>query len=154
MNLGVRYERQGAIGDDLGRAAIFDISKANPTPPNTGSLDGYVVASNFPGDIPAGVTRSNTNAAINEDHQNKFAPRIGFAWQLPHTNRVVLRGGYGMYFTRSSGQPFLQLLGAPPWELVRVQLFQPFSSPFPSAPATFRSSRRICRPLLRRPELH
>lgn len=136
VNLGVRYERQGAIGDDLGRAAIFDISKANPTPPASGSLDGYVVASNFQGDIPAGVTRSGTNAAINEEHQNNFAPRIGFAWQLPHTDRIVLRGGYGTYFTRSSGQPFLQLLGAPPWGLVRVQLFTPFSSPFPSAPAT------------------
>ena len=83
VNLGVRYERQGAIGDDLGRAAIFDIARANPKPPATGSFDGYVVASNFHGDIPAGVTRSRTNAAINEDHQNNIAPRVGFAWQLP-----------------------------------------------------------------------
>ncbi len=136
LNLGVRYERQGAIGDDLGRAAIFNIGLANPNPPLTGTLQGYVLASNFSGTIPAGVTRSSTNAAINEVGQNNVAPRIGFAWQLPHTDRLVLRGGYGMYFTRSTGQPFLQLLGAPPFGLVRTQLFQPFSSPFPAAPAS------------------
>jgi hypothetical protein len=83
------------------------------------------------------VTRSGTNAAINEDGQNNVAPRVGFAWQLPHTDRFVLRGGYGTYFTRTTGQPFLQLLGAPPYGLIRTELFQPFSSPFPAAPATF-----------------
>jgi hypothetical protein len=135
VNLGVRYERQGAIGDDLGRAAIFDISKADPTS-LTGSLAGYVVASNFHGTIPAGVSQAGNNAAINEDGQNNVAPRVGFAWQLPYTNRLVLRGGYGMYFTRSTGQPFLQLLGAPPFGLIRQELIQPFSSPFPAAPAS------------------
>jgi hypothetical protein len=136
VNLGVRYERQGAIGDNLGRAAIFNIGLANPNPPLGGTLAGYVVASNFSGTIPAGVTRSGTNAAINEDGQNNVAPRIGFAWQLPHTDRLVLRGGYGIYFTRTTGQPFLQLLGAPPFGLIRPQFFQPFSSPFPAAPAS------------------
>ena len=139
VNLGVRYERQGAIGDELGRAAIFNIGLANPNPPAGGTLTGYVVASNFSGTLPPGVTRAGNNAAINEDHQNNVAPRIGFAWQLPHLNRLVLRGGYGMYFTRSTGQPFLQLLGAPPFGLVRTQVFPPplpFSSPFPAAPAS------------------
>jgi len=136
VNLGVRYERQGAIGDDLGRAAIFNIALADPTAPAAGSIAGYVVASNFKGTIPAGVTQAHNNAAINEDHQNNVAPRIGFAWQLPYTDRFVLRGGYGTFFTRSTGQPFLQLLGAPPFGLVRTELVQPFSSPFPSAPAT------------------
>jgi hypothetical protein len=137
LNLGVRYERQGAIGDDLGRSAIFNLGLANPNPPASGTLAGYEVASNFSGTLPSGVTRSGTNAAINEDGQNNVAPRVGFAWQLPHTDRFVLRGGYGTYFTRTTGQPFLQLLGAPPYGLIRTELFQPFSSPFPAAPATF-----------------
>jgi len=136
VNLGVRYERQGAIGDDLGRAAIFNLALANPTPPLSGTLAGYVVASNFHGTIPAGVAQAGNNAAINEDGQNNVAPRLGFAWQLPHANRMVLRGGYGIYYTRSSGQPFLQLLGAPPYGLIRQEFFTPFSSPFPAAPAS------------------
>jgi hypothetical protein len=136
VNLGVRYERQGAIGDDLGRAAIFNIALADPTPPLSGSIAGYEVASNFHGTIPPGVAQAKNNAAINEDGQNNVAPRLGFAWQLPHANRLVLRGGYGIYYTRSSGQPFLQLLGAPPYGLIRQELFQPFASPFPAAPAS------------------
>lgn len=138
LNLGVRYERQGAIGDELGRAAIFNPALANPNPPSSGTLAGYVVASNFRGTLPSGVTRSATNAAIDEKGQNNLAPRLGFAWQLPHVNRLVLRGGYGVFFARSTGQPFLQLLGSAPFGQIRTEPpIQPFSSPFPAAPATF-----------------
>jgi hypothetical protein len=136
LNLGARYERQGVIGDDLGRASIFDISLANPNPPAAGSVDGYVVASNFPGTPPAGVIRGTNTAAIHGVGQNDWAPRVGFAWQLPHTNRLVLRGGYGLYYTRTTGQPFLQLLASPPYGLIRTSFFVPFANPFPAAPAS------------------
>jgi len=139
LNLGLRYERQGQLGEDLGRASTFDPSRANPNPPDEGSLDGFVVASNFSGGtIPPGVIKASTNTAIANDGQNGFAPRIGFAWQVPGTNRVVLRGGYGMFYTRTTGQPFLQLLAAPPWGTIRqffapgsVDAALPPSDPFP-----------------------
>jgi hypothetical protein len=47
--------------------------------------------------------------------QNGWEPRVGFAWQLPGTSRVVLGGGYGIYYTRTTGQPFFQLLASPPY---------------------------------------
>lgn len=137
INIGVRYEHQGVLGDTNGRASIFDLALANPNPPNTGSLAGYTVASNYLGTMPSGVTRGNTSGAINGDGQNDWAPRIGFSWQLPHTDRFVLRGGYGMYFTRTTGQPFLQLLAAPPYGLIQTQIFVPLSDPFPAQLATF-----------------
>ena len=137
VNLGLRYERQGLMGDALGRASIFDISRADQNPPATGTLQGYVVASNFQGSLPDGVVRSNNEAALNGDGQNVWAPRIGFSWMLPRTNRVVLRGGYGLFYTRSTGQPFLQLLASPPYGLIRIQNFQSLSEPFPAAPAQF-----------------
>ena len=34
---------------------------------------------------------------------NNVAPRIGFAWQPPFTDKLVIRAGYGMYFERPSG---------------------------------------------------
>ena len=143
VNLGVRYERQGLIGDSLGRASIFDIARANPTPPASGALDGYVVASNFKGDLPTGVVRASNDAALSGNGQNNIAPRVGFSWMLPKTDRFVLRGGYGIFYTRSTGQPFLQLVANPPYGLIRAQVAQlvpvpvpiPFSDPFPSAPA-------------------
>jgi hypothetical protein len=78
------------------------------------------VADNFSGGaIPPGVTRASTNTAINNDGQNGWEPRIGFAWQVPGTNRMVLRGGYGIFYTRTTGEPFIQLLAALPWGIIR-----------------------------------
>jgi hypothetical protein len=120
LNLGFRYERQGQLGEYLGRAATFDPAIANPDPPAQGTLQGFIVANNFSGGtIPAGVTQASTNTAINNDGQNGWEPRIGFAWQVPGTNRVVLRGGYGIFYTRTTGEPFIQLLAAPPWGTIR-----------------------------------
>lgn len=134
LNLGIRYERQGQLGEYLGRASTFDPSLSDPNPPDTGSLNGFVVASNFTGGaIPPGVIRAGTNTAIANDGQNNWAPRIGFAWQIPGTNRVVLRGGYGLFYTRTTGEPFLQLLAAPPWGEIRQ--FAPAGAAIPDSPA-------------------
>jgi hypothetical protein len=137
LNLGFRYERQGQLGENLGRAATFDPSLANPNPPATGTLQGFVVGSNFPATVPSGVIRAKTNTAINNDGQTGWEPRIGFAWQLPGTNRLVLRGGYGLFYTRTTGEPFIQLLGAPPWGEIRtIELFPTaIDTAFPSTPA-------------------
>ena len=124
LNLGFRYERQGQLGEELGRASTFDPALANPNPPVSGSLEGFIVASNFSGGtIPTGVTRAGTNTAIKNDGQNGWEPRIGFAWQIPGSSRLVLRGGYGLFYTRTTGEPFLQLLAAPPWGTIRQFLF-------------------------------
>jgi hypothetical protein len=138
LNLGFRYERQGQLGEYHGRASTFDPARANPNPPDAGTLQGFIVASNFSGGaIPADVIKAGTNTAINNDGQNAFEPRIGFSWQLPG-NRAVLRGGYGLFVTRTTSEPFLQLLGAPPWGTIRQMLpflFPDPSKPFPAAPA-------------------
>ncbi len=135
VNLGVRYEHQGAIGDALGRASILNLDLVNPDPSAAGSLAGYTVASNFKGTPPAGVIRSNTNSALYGNGENNIAPRVGFAWQPPGMDRFVVRGGYGIFYTRTTGQPFLQLLANPPYGLIRTQIAVPFSDPFPAAPS-------------------
>jgi outer membrane receptor protein involved in Fe transport len=120
LNLGFRYEREGNIGDAMGRSAIFNPALANPNPPASGTLQGYVVASNYSGGaIPPGVTQASTNTAMDNANQNVWEPRLGFAWQLPGTNRMVLRGGYGIYAVRVTNQPYLQLLASWPWGSVR-----------------------------------
>jgi hypothetical protein len=142
LNLGFRWDRLGAIGDELGRNAIFDPSLADPNPPAGGTLAGFVVASNFSGGaIPAGVAQAGNNSATREVGQNGWEPRIGFSWQLPYTNRLVLRGGYGIYRSRTTGQPVLQLLTDQPFGEERVLGFGisqlqplPFENPFSPAP--------------------
>jgi len=146
LNLGIRYERLGQFGDDLGRNSTFDISKADASPSPAGSLNGYIVASNFPGAPPPGVTRAGNTFANFGEGQNTFAPRPGFAWQiLPTTSRLVLRGGYVLYYSRSTGQSSTQSVLAAPFALTRINTgrtnaaatFQaPFAQPFPT-PASF-----------------
>ena len=143
LNLGLRYERLGQFGDNLGRNSSFDVAMADANPPLNGSLDGYIVASNFPGVLPPGVIRANNTFGTYGEGQNTIAPRIGFAWQiLPQTNRLVLRGGYGTYYSQPSGQAFFQSAAGAPFALVRLNAgaansqatFQePFQQPFPTA---------------------
>jgi len=120
LNLGFRYERLGNLGELNGRNASMDPSLINQNPPDEGSLDGIVVSDNFPGTRPPGVVSSGNNMGINGVSQNTLNPRIGFAWSLPGTKRLVLRGGYGVYHQRATGQPYLQQLSNQPFGLIRV----------------------------------
>ena len=142
VNLGLRFERLGQFGDNLGRNSSFDFNKAEANPPQSGSLDGYIVASNFQGALPPGVTRVNNTFGNYGQGQNTVAPRIGLAWQiLPRTSRLVLRAGYGEYYSRTTGQAFFQNANGPPYTLLRFSVgsanadatFQaPFAQPFPT----------------------
>jgi hypothetical protein len=123
LNLGVRYDRLGHIADALGRNSSLDYRLLDPNPPATGTLAGYVVPSNYSGDIPPGVTRSNNEFAVDGNGQNTWNPRLGLAWQVPYTNRMVLRAAYGVYHTRYTGQPFIQLLNNPPFARSRFLIF-------------------------------
>jgi Carboxypeptidase regulatory-like domain/TonB dependent receptor len=146
LNLGLRYERLGQFGDNLGRNSSFDFNKADTIPRANGSLDGYLVASNFQGLLPLGVTRANNTFGTYGDGQNAVSPRIGFAWQiLPASTWLTLRGGYGIYFSRPPGQVFTQSVLAAPFALTRLSTglgnanatFQnPFAQPYPT-PASF-----------------
>ncbi len=120
LNLGLRYDHIGDFGDILGRNSGFDLSLANPNPPAAGTLAGTTVPNNYTGPLPPGVSRLGNDYGMNGTGQNTWNPRVGFAWELPHTNdKLVLRGGYGVYHSRLTGQPFLQLLTTPPFGLLR-----------------------------------
>src|SRR5262249_47702313 len=116
LNLGVRFERLANLADKLGRNSGFDITQANPNPPAGGTIQGFVVSKNFQGTVPPGVIQLDNRFGIRGDHQNNVGPRIGFAWRPLH--RIVLRGGYGVYYSRATGQPFIQLATSPPFALV------------------------------------
>jgi len=120
LNLGLRYDRIGDFGDAQGRNAGFDPSLADTNPPLTGSLAGTTVPNNYVGTIPAGVKQLNNDFGLNGIGQNTWNPRVGLAYQMPWTHdRVVIRAGYGVYHSRSTGQPFLQLISAPPYGQIR-----------------------------------
>jgi hypothetical protein len=143
VTIGLRYDRIGHFGDSLGRNSSFDINKANTHPSANGSLDGYMVGSNFPGTFPTGVTRADNTFANYGEGQNAFAPRVGFAWQVfPNSARLVVKGGYGIYYSRPTGQTATLSILAAPFARTRINtgtanagasLQFPFAQPFPES---------------------
>ncbi len=117
LNLGLRWEHIGDLGVANGMAGNVDLAKVDPNPPVGGSLAGYVVGSNYNGPKPplAGVEQGKNTFGFNGQNQNVWNPRLGFAWLLPGSDRLLLRGGAGMYHTTTQGQMNLQLCASAPF---------------------------------------
>ena len=110
LNLGVRWEYDGALSDKYGNLTNVWTSQLQkvPNPPTTpqasgDSLVGYVVPNNYStstwGAVPAGVLQNNGSLPLSSHPPlSNFAPRAGFAYQI--TSKLVARGGFGMFYDR------------------------------------------------------
>jgi hypothetical protein len=146
LNVGLRWEFAPPFSDALGRASDVYVGLLNPNPPAAGTLAGVVVASNFPGITPAGVTQASNESTLNGTADSGVAPRVGFAWKpLPRSGRVVLRGGYSVYYSRYTGQAQSQTTTTQPFGQLRIisgpsnstaTWASPFRAPVPT-PATY-----------------
>ena len=106
LNLGVRYDWFGWPMEKDGRIGNFDFealtSTENPVaqflvPDNvktTGfaAIDGAIAAS----------AKANNGHTLKGQDLNNFAPRFGFAFSPFDGDRLVVRGGYGVFFDRPS----------------------------------------------------
>ncbi len=115
VNAGLRYEIFGAPREINGRLTNFDPSLAliGAIPPG-GTFLGYTVPSNFEGSLPNGVTKTSFDTFYRTPYGN-VAPRLGFAWQMTNRPVLVLRGGFGIYFDRHSGNVPEQTLSQAPF---------------------------------------
>jgi hypothetical protein len=104
LNLGLRWEYDAFPTAAQGLwsnywPSLLQSMPLPPSTPQTGSLVGYVVPSNYTGVIPAGVTQNTSKYLINNKPPwDDFAPRVGFAWQPTSSNRLVVRGGAGYFY--------------------------------------------------------
>jgi hypothetical protein len=114
INAGLRYEIFGAPSDINGRLVTFDPTIATHSAPPEGTLSGYVVPSNFQGEVPKGVIQSSIPGLFPTGYHD-FAPRLGFAWQITNSPMILLRGGYGIYFNRLSAGLAENLLAQQPF---------------------------------------
>lgn len=106
LNVGIRWEWFGWPTELDGRIGNVDLSLLNnPNNPvnvftvpsnvkNTGfqAVDGSIAAS----------TKLDNKHTLNGQDLNNFAPRFGFAFTPFDNNKLVVRGGYGVFFDRPS----------------------------------------------------
>lgn len=106
LNAGLRWEWFGWPEEKNGLIGNFDPSLVtdhdNPLAgfivPSNAGLTGFVAVDTA---IQA-TTKASTKSTINNQDLNNFAPRFGFAYTPFNNNRLVIRGGYGIFFDRPS----------------------------------------------------
>lgn len=128
LNLGLRYDFYGLPHDVRGRLVNFlpDQFKAGTTANPAQPPNGFVQAGNATNPIP-GVPLVAETLVPND--MNNFAPRVGFAYSLSEARRIVLRGGYGIYYDRlSTRYANTQLLDFP-YLALAVGLVNPLAVP-------------------------
>jgi len=142
LNLGLRYELDLPPYDTRGRIATFDPALYVPRPlaiagtPIGPPIGGYVQAGNV---IPAYDVASIPNVdkrVVNSIDPNNFAPRVGFAYSPLDSGKLVLRGGYGIFYSRTSFQYITLNVIAPPTYVFGISILPPIGNPFFPAPPT------------------
>jgi Carboxypeptidase regulatory-like domain len=104
FNFGVRHEFFGFPSEVNGLLAVFDF----PAALATGNIqDGFIFASNFNPSSIAGAEGANlrigdSKSLVPGDYNN-IMPRIGFAWSPLDSRKIVIRGGYGIFYERTTG---------------------------------------------------
>jgi hypothetical protein len=116
LNLGVRHEVFGFPYEVNGFLTTFDYPRALAA----GAVsEGFIYASNFDPASVAGTAGLSLNKAdsktIVPTDYNNIMPRFGFAWAPGGSKKVVLRGGYGMFYERITGGFANSLRQSPPF---------------------------------------
>jgi len=115
LNLGLRYDYLGFPYDLNGKVGNFDpnLVPASCVAAGGGScvLAGFVSPASLKGLGTPGVS----DTTLTTTNKLNFAPRVGFAADLLGNGKLALRGGFGYYWIRTSGQTLLQLIASPPW---------------------------------------
>ena len=99
MNLGLRYEYFGQLIENYGNQSNFLPAASGAS---TFLLTKKRCNSSFSADFLAAAATDNINIAcsgqpgLGQSQKTNFSPRVGFAYQL--TPKLVLRGGYGMFY--------------------------------------------------------
>jgi hypothetical protein len=115
LNLGLRYELFMWPEEKQGRLGNFDFAGFEPCFAPTGGSNancdsparGFRVPANAQltglANVDAAInatTKSSNNHTLSGQDRNNFAPRIGFAYSP--SEKLVIRGGYGIFFDRPS----------------------------------------------------
>jgi hypothetical protein len=120
VNAGLRYEIFSAPTETDGRLANFNPLAASQGPvPDSGTYSGFSLPSNFSGPVPPGYTKTSFPGLWKTPYDD-LSPRLGFVWQAMQRPVVLVRGGFGVYFDRHSGNLAEQTLTQPPFAILQI----------------------------------
>ncbi|MEW6131258.1 MAG: TonB-dependent receptor [Acidobacteriota bacterium] len=140
LNLGARYELDLPPYDTRGRIATFDPTLYQPRPLAIGGvplgppIGGFVQAGNVISQYDVADIPNVDKRVLHSIDPNNFAPRIGFAYSPLDSNRLILRGGYGVFYSRTSFQYITLNVIAPPTYVFGARIGAPVADPFFAAP--------------------
>ena len=140
LNLGLRYELDLPPYDTKGRIGGFDPALYRPRMevdtagfPVGPPIGGIVMAGNALPQYALANVPKVTDSVLKSIDPNNLGPRVGFAWSPQDSDRLVIRSGYGIFYSRPS---FIYLgldFFAPPFYATFLSSGQTFAHPFPSA---------------------
>jgi hypothetical protein len=107
LNLGLRWERDGAWREKNDRWAYFDYAKGQLVYPDT-------LKFNFALPYPS---RFDPNTDMKQPTNRAFAPRVGFAYRPFGDARTVVRAAYGIFYTQPIANVLLNNTFTAPFQL-------------------------------------
>src|SRR5579859_4362244 len=139
FNVGLRYELDLPIYYTLGRLTTFDpalyvprVQNGAPIGPPVG---GFVQAGNAISNFTLPSVAKGSKYVIRSIDPNNFGPRIGFAYFPAPSGRLIVRGGYGIYFSRVTFAYASASAQLPPMFILGVRNDAAFDNPFFNVPA-------------------
>jgi hypothetical protein len=142
LNLGLRYELDPPPYDKRGRLSTFDPSLYRPRlligsdgVPVGPPIGGFVQAGNVIPQYDLPEVPNVSKYVIRSIDPNNFAPRIGFAYSPFNSSRLVLRGGYGIFYSRATFQYISTSVTTPPTYLIGRRTNRPLDDPFFPVPS-------------------
>ena len=143
LNLGLRYELDLPPFETRGGLSTFDPALYQPRlqvdsggipvgPP----IGGFVQAGNVVPQYDLQNVPNVDKRILTSVDPNNFAPRVGFAWSARES--LLIRGGYGVYYSRPSTAYIGTAINAPPMYTIRRSPTGgtvPFADPFFPLPA-------------------
>jgi len=152
LNLGLRYELELPPYDTRGRMATFDPARYKPRPPGDTAVTGLIVplgglvqAGNVVPQYDLSEIPNVGKRVLRSIDPNNFAPRFGFAYSPLASGRIVVRSGYGIFYSRTSFTSVNNSLFSPPFYLLAVRFLPPLpiNDPFAVVPSQSESPRLV-----------
>lgn len=142
INLGLRYELSLPFYDTRGRISTFDPSLYKPRMvvsnlglPQGPPLGGFIQAGNVTPQYDLPDVPNVDKSLVTSIDRNDFAPRVGFAYSPLASSRLVIRCGYGIFYSRGSSGPFNNGIQSPPSYIVRTRVASAIDNPFFDVPS-------------------